>query len=293
MQKTFLAAVGLRSTPGATSWAQPHRWLMLILGVLILIHLTLVARFRGVGQLGISVLCWSAAIHLLWKRVLSLNLQSGLFATLLGLALVLLVLSNSVHFVKGDFIHLAPILTGIGVALMASGFRGVRQYWRELVILFFLGVPRAIIPRICDISPVTARFSGMLLWYSGFDVSVTGIHVAIPGGSVNVDGGCDGMEAITYLLCLAVLFLVLFPTTRLEKVIAPMIAISAAFVANAVRVAVLALISAPTKRRVFDFWHEGQGSLLWTVFPVLVFGAYCWFLLRKRKLSGDARTMQA
>jgi cyanoexosortase A len=250
---------------------------------LCFIHLVLVYRHRSTAQLGIAVLAWWAAAVLLCRRRRDLKFDSGWVATLVGLAVLAVALLNACLYTshRGGFIDLYPLLAAAGLGLLASGFTGLKQYWRELLLFFFLGIPHGFLIEVVDLAPTTAKSAGFLLWYCGMEVRVTGLDIALPGGMVTVNYNCDGMGAITYLLCLSVMFLLLFPTQRADKVLAPLLAMGLAFLVNAVRVALLAVIKAEGGEETFNFWHQGHGSLLWTVLPVLLFGLYGYWLLRR------------
>jgi cyanoexosortase A len=170
---------------------------------------------------------------------------------------------------------------------MASGFAGVVRFWRELVILFFLGIPHGFLLGLVDLSHTTARFAGFLLHYFGRDVQLNGAVLALPGGVVEVVKSCDGTGAMAYLACLAVVVLVLFPVRRWLRFTLVPVAMAIAFVTNGVRVASLAVIEASLGTKAFDYWHTGGGATLWTVLPVLIFGGLCYFLLQFQLSDGE------
>ena len=168
----------------------------------------------------------------------------------------------------------------LGLGLIASGFRGLKQYWRELAILFFLGVPSILAHLVTDISPLTGKLAAFLLWYTGFDVSIEGSHISLPTGSVGVGNGCSGIETMAYLLGVAVLFLVMFPLKRGLRVLVVTVALTIAFIFNSVRVALLAVV-AGVNTEAFDYWHAGEGSLLFGIVEILIFGLFYMFLMKQ------------
>ena len=112
-----------------------------------------------------------------------------------------------------------------------------------------------------------------------------GVFVHLPTGSVEVYPGCSGIESILQLLGLAILFLVLFPTTKQEKIIIPILAVLTAFIVNGFRVALMTLLAASSDPQSLNYWHKGEGSLIFSTLSVAILGLYCFFLLRRSNLD--------
>lgn len=268
------------STSFALSIAEPSLWLLGIASGLIAIHLNLVSQANDGSLMASSLLYWFAIAFLIWSRRETLNLESSPLASIVGMMVLALVLLKSA-FISGydPFLRVSPLLTGLGLGLLASGFKGLGQYWKELAILAFLAPPPSALSEIFDTSPITARFSTLLLWYSGWDVVRQGVYIILPFGAVEVYSGCSGIDTMLHLLGLAMLFMVMFPTDRIQKVLLPIVAILIAFVVNGIRVAIMALLSAPASKSAFEYWHKGNGSLLFSMVAVLLLGIYCFFIL--------------
>ena len=181
---------------------------------------------------------------------------------------------------SNNFPYISPLISAIGLGLVASGFKGLKQYWQELLILFFLGVPQVTLLSLIDISALTAKFAAFVLWYLGFKVSLQGVNINLPGGGVEVFSGCSGMESILHLWGLAVLFLVMFPTKGSKRILVPIVAVLLAFLINGVRVVLMALLAVSSNQQAFKYWHKGDGSLIFSMISVLLFGLFCLFMLR-------------
>jgi exosortase/archaeosortase family protein len=69
----------------------------------------------------------------------------------------------------------------------------------------------------------------------------------------------------------------------LLKILVPIVAVSLAFIVNGIRVAVMAVLSASSNEKAFDYWHLGEGSLIFSLLSVLSFGLFCLFLLRQQE----------
>jgi len=273
---TPTGVVDIRHRMGA-----PRSFIALFL-ILVLGHLFLVYRHESSGQLGITMVCWMAVWMSLGRRS---PVVGGVDRNPMGLVLGGLLLAGLLVGILRtreswtSILALYPLWAGTALSLMAGGLPGPARYWRELLILFFLGIPHGFLLGVVDLSRITAQFSAFLLHYMGREVRLTGTEIALPGGAVEVVKSCDGTGAMAYLACLAVVFLVLFPTTRRQRMIMVPLAMAIAFLTNGVRVALLAIIESSAGAHAFDYWHTGTGAMLWTGLPVLLFGLICFGVL--------------
>jgi cyanoexosortase A len=260
----------------------PDFWLLAIATGLLAIHLTLTLRANDGSLLASSLLYWAAIASLIWSKRETLNLESNIFSTILGLLLIALVLIKSTFLIGFDpFLRISPLISALGIALTASGFKGLKQYWQELLILCFLAPPPSVLSELIDTSPVTARLSTLLLWYGGFDVVRQGVNIVLPNGGVEVYSGCSGIENMFHLLGLSILFLATFPTHLIQKIFVPIVALSIAFFVNGFRVALMAILAASTNKVAFEYWHKGEGSLIFSMISVMLFGIFCFFVLQQ------------
>jgi cyanoexosortase A len=179
------------------------------------------------------------------------------------------------------FIRATPFLSGISLALLASGTKGLKQYWQELLILAYTAIPPGLIGVFVDVPKLTAKFSAFILHYLGFEVVRKGIFLILEKGSVEVNHGCSGANVILQLLGMAVVFLLMFPTTVAQKIVVPLVAIISAFIVNAARVSLLAVLVSLSQPEAFKYWHEGSGSVIFSMIAVFIFGLFCWFAILK------------
>jgi cyanoexosortase A len=250
------------------------RWLLSAIAFgLIAIHLTLTWRTGNISFLGVGAIVWFAVGSRLWHQRHTLPLASGFASSLVGLAVLLPMLIRSLALPTSNFLGVYPFVMALGWLCLTSGVGKLRHYWRELTVLFCLGVPKVVLTPMVDFSPITAKFSTFLLWYSGFEVERLGTYITSSSGRVDVNMGCSGLDIIFYLLSLSVLCLLLFPLYRRGfQVLTPLLAVAIAFVTNGIRVAILAMLTGPDNRGAFDYWHTGNGSLVFALLAVCLLG---------------------
>jgi cyanoexosortase A len=247
---------------------------------LIAIHLNSTWKYGNIDLLGASILFWLAISSLLKEKWDALSLESDPLSSFVGASLIAWILLKSALLPGDDlFLRLSPFVGALGLGLLASGVKGLKHYRKELLLLSFLAVPPGLFSRIIDLPTLTAKFVTSILWYLGFQVSRSGVHVILPRGSVEVDYGCSGTAAILQLLGLAFLFLAMFPTNWKQKILVPIVAVLIAFSVNGVRISILAFLVSFSRPEVFEYWHQGQGSLIFSFISAIIFGVLCHFLL--------------
>lgn len=264
-------------------------WLLGIATGLQTICLSLVWKADDTGHFGMSLLFLFAIGSLIWEKRNTLKFESEILPSIVGMAMISWVLWSSANLADGNIMRLLPFTSAFGVALLASGFKGLKQYWQELTILFFLGVPGVIASFLFDIAPLTAKFSAFLLHYFGFDVVSQGVFINLPNGGVEVTDECSGLDTIIYTLSISVLALVMFPINRSKRFFVPIVAIIIGFVINAIRVAMLAIF-ADSNEAAFDSWHGGQASYLYGMIGIIFFGCFYWLLLKQEEKSLSDRS---
>lgn len=257
------------------SLSEAKFWLACITAGVMAIHITLVGRTDSDSLFASSVLFLASVGSLLWTRRNSLKLHHNLPASAIGAILLGLVLIKSTAITGGFFLRAYPFVAGVAIALMASGFQGLRQYWKELILLFFLGMPEVILTSLFDISPLTAHLTYWLLKLGQYDVVREGVNIYLPGGAIEVYHGCSGLQSIAQLLGFSVLFLFMLPNAWRwwQQLSIPLLGITLAFVINGFRVALMAVLVASGDMEKFDYWHVGDGSLIFSVVAALSFMA--------------------
>lgn len=256
-------------------------WLLSIAAGLMTLSINMIMRSESTDLLGTTVLFWVAVSCQLWKKRHELNLHSGIFSSLLGASFITLVLlKNLSGYIDDSFLRFTPILSFLGFALLASGVIGLKQYWQELSLLGFLIIPQYWLAELTNLSTITANFAAFILHYLGFKAKTIGFKLILPTGSVEVDNGCSGAETIFQLLGLTLIFLVLFSPQKNKVIFVPFVAAIWGFVLNGMRVALMAFLYAYSQKSAFDYWHKGNGSLIFSLVSVFTFGLFYQFLIK-------------
>ena len=266
------------------NWARhlqaPGFWLLAIFAAIAALHITLFNRANETDLFSVSLLFWIAAGALIWDKRQTLTLESGVFSSFLGALLLALVLLRSTALPEAGLILRAqPFIAVLGVCLLASGIQGLWQYQKELSIFGFLALYTVfeLMLRSLDLAHLTAKIATFMLLYAGFPVQRQGVFLRLPTGGVEVYGGCSGIQNTLFMLCIAVLFLAIFPLRSLsQKIICVLVAALVGFLVNSMRVALLAILVTSFPKEVFEYWHGGSGSVVYSMISVLLFGLFCW-----------------
>ena len=258
-------------------------WLLAIASSLTAVYVSLYMRLDGnLSQVTISLLGLGAVFSLLAEKRQTLKFESDIFSSLLGILLIAFALLRSNYVITVDsFVELTPFIVFLGLALLASGIKGLRQYWLELLIIFAFNLPVGYLSQRLDISIFTAKFSFALLSYLGLPVVRQGLNIIMPTGAVEVYPGCSGMETISQLVKLAILFIIMFPTSNAKRIIVPVVAIVIAFFVNAIRVALMAYLVAKSSPEAFNYWHLGTGSEIFFLSCTILFGSFCYLITKQ------------
>ncbi|MBD1908079.1 cyanoexosortase A [Funiculus sociatus GB2-A5] len=246
---------------------------------------------RDSDRLSLTVLSWCALFSLLWKKRNTLKVESDIFSTLFGIFLIAtsLIKSTSLFWFESSFIKIAVLFFALGLALIASGFNGLKQYLQEFIIVLLLVIPEELLlqqlENLINTSLLAAKFSTFMLWYLGFTVSRQGVNVILPNGAIEIYAGCSGLNAMLLLLRLSLLFVLVFPTELYKKILLPTAGVLLAFLINGIRVALMAVLVASSNQQAFEYWHGSEGNQIFSTISILVFGILCQLFLHENKLE--------
>lgn len=254
-------------------------------GLILAIYCTVNLRADKLAHFAMSLVFLCAALSSLWDRRAQIPLGSNALSLGLGICIVAGILYLSFRPPTELYFGFAPLGAALGLMLLASGYQALGQYRIELLTLFCLGLPKLLLKMIPDISPFTAQFSTYLLWYAGFSVRLTDDLIQLPDGAVQVVPSCSGLNLMTYMLAITIIFLLMFPLSTAAKIVAPIVAVTLGFFINGIRVALLALLSTQNNPALFDYWHSNDGALIFVMLTVFLFGLFCWWMVRQTQLQ--------
>ncbi len=270
-------------------------WLGSSLVGMAILYLGLIWKTTGdVDQLTISMVFWGAIIWLLWRKRDLLQYPREPISSFMGLLFLGLMLSKitTLFWFESTLLPLLPLGSAIALALIASGFKGFAQYWRELFFSWFLFFPEGVIGHVIDntvhITILNAKFATYFLYYLGFNVASQGNQVILSLPELGefkaiVDYPCAGLPMILLMLKLALLIISLAPMIKQERYWIPLFSIALGFLLGVIRVCILTLlIPNPPK---FDYWHGAQGSQIFSTLAITIFAGFCYWILERNRLS--------
>lgn len=251
----------------------------------VVLHLVLSwKREPGINTLIINGLIWSALGWWLWNKRASLRLGGGNVSTLIGSILLIVISLKGLTLFPMEmsfYLRVFPLLIGVSLALLASGWRNIAQYGRGFAIACLFLIPEVSLAEPLDqlfnVSLGAAKLAAFLLWYLGFDVMRQGAIIYLPNGAIEVYTGCSGLNVMLLLLRLSLILLLggVLPRSRQWMPFAGAIVI--AFVVSSVRVAVMAIVVSDPP--AFEYWHGPQGGELFSTVAILLYGLFCQSLL--------------
>jgi cyanoexosortase A len=233
----------------------------------------------------IEMLSLGSILFLLWKKRNTLKFDSSLFASGLGLVLIFLMVFKglSIFWFEPYFIRIATLGSAIGLCLLASGFKGIKQYAAELVIVISLCIPTSMIfartLQVVDVPLLTAKVSNLILWYLGFQSSRQGVNIYLPNGGVEVIVFCTGLSSAVVLLRLSIICMAVFIKSWFSRFVIGVSSIFIGFILGCVRVVLMALVV--SDRPAFDFWHGSSGNQIFSTIGILAFGLLANYLITK------------
>lgn len=259
-------------------------WLAGIATGLMLLYMSLTLQLEDSDRISVNILACGSISFLIWEKRHTLRLNSGILAKFLGSILICLsaLKSISIFWFESGLIRVLLLCSALGIALLASGFKDVKQYWREFIIIFILAIPEGIISsqieRLINLNLLTAKIGTLFLWYIGLEVSRQGVNIILPTGAVEVYTACSGLDSIILLFRLSIIYLLIFPTSFSRTILVLLSAISLGYLVNGFRVALMALLVAFSNHKSFEYWHTGDGSQIFSLIAVLAFALSCSFL---------------
>lgn len=178
--------------------------------------------------------------------------------------------------------YILPLIIFIGFALLTSGFRGIKQFQRELTILTIFPlilILLRLLMRLLRSTPITvisAKFTSLILWYIGFDSVTQGTLVSVNNGVIDVYWPCTALPLLSLLLKFSILLIFFFPSLFKNPYLPFLLSIVISFVFSIIRLVIMALVV--TDKAAFHYWHGVQGGDLFSFLALFSFGAVVLFI---------------
>lgn len=280
----------------------PNFWLLGITGCLIAINLNITwTTSQSIDQVVFKILAWGAALFLSWQKRHYLCLQSDVTSTIIGLLFIAWVMFRSLFSSITDdvLVNMAPLISALSICFIASGLNNLKQYTRQLAIVFVSIFPtEPLLPILGKligvdismlVSTITSKFSAFVLWYLGFETERLGVNILLPGGAITIYDRCSGLSDMILLLQISCIVLIIFPLKTYKKLILLITAVILAFIVNSIRVALMAFLVAFSNRAAFEYWHGGDGAQIFSTIAIFVFWRLCKFVVTQ----DEAQVMEA
>ncbi|MCC0176483.1 archaeosortase/exosortase family protein [Waterburya agarophytonicola K14] len=273
-------------------------WLFSSLIAVAIVYLTLMWKTTAnIDIMTTNCLFWGAILWLLWQKKDNLNYDSDPISSFVGSILLGIVLSKTITLFsfESSLLPLLPVVAAIAIALLASGIKGLSQYFSELFFAWFLFFPTGVIGHFIDgiihITIINAKVSTYLLYYFGFNVQSSGNEVILYLPELGnfkaiVDYPCAGVPMILLIVKLALLFISCVSLSKKQQILLPVFSIALGFLLGVIRVCILTIMI-PYQTQ-FNYWHGVQGSQIFSTLAIAIFSGFCYGLLSKKQQSSIA-----
>jgi exosortase/archaeosortase family protein len=226
-----------------------------------------------------ALLIWGGALICMEDLIEHLHPSPNLAAALFASVMLLFVLFRTSIILHSDgVIFLLPPIAVIALVLLVKEPRSIFNF-RDSLFCVLLFPANALLNRIIPEVPMsllTAKLAAFWLSILGLDPIVNRRDVFLKGGGVTVLGSCNGLDMISQVVCIAIIFLLAF---RLRSTISRMLILLLSPIIGLLSNTFSANGSGHGYGFWFDFFHNDTGSLIFSGLAVFVFGSiYMRFL---------------
>ncbi len=268
--------------PNKTQLQSSGFWLLTITGLLIALNWHLV-KYDSV-----YLMFWIAALSITWRNRDNRSFNSDIFSSSIGLLLISWVLFRCIISDNNADVlsHTYPLVSFLGICLLATKITKINQYWREIIILGFTGIPFDHIFNWLSptesIAILDAKLSRLILWYIGFDVHRVGNFIFLPKGSIEILNACSSFDLLWLMWQFWIVIYLCFNLKRIQNILLCFWANIIALFTNSLRLCLMAILVASDRQEAFDYWHNGSGSGIFTTIAILLFALAYWLLTREK-----------
>ena len=207
------------------------------------------------------------------NKVLELSYapRNGLGSGIFAFGLMLYVLGRSQDILMFEVGSQIPVL--VGILLLMQGTASVRKFWFPLMYLVFLvPLPGLVVDTLTgSLKQWISVFAEEVLHGFGYPIARNGVVITIAQYQLLVADACSGLNSMFSLLAIGLLFMYLVarPSWLHNGILFASI-LPIAFIANAVRVLVLILITYHFGDEVGQGFLHGFAGILLLVVAVLL-----------------------
>jgi cyanoexosortase A len=266
---------------------------LVILGLIFAIYLTIYWRFnkQEINEVFVLAVIYACFFFKFYQKQNEISFSSSLWSQLTGLILIFLPLFRAKlllsFLAREGYILAVPhisvsssLISIIGYIILIIGFKGLKQFQQELIFLGFTSVLirgiQALLRGILTgqsnhsiVTDISAQITTFFLWYLGFNATNEGSIVHVNGGGIDVYMGCTGWDLFFLLSQLSVCVLFLFRSS-LKNIFLPfLLSFLISFILSIIRLIIMALVVKDDA--VFDYWHVGDGSSLFSFGGMILF----------------------
>jgi cyanoexosortase A len=234
-----------------------------------------------------SVLIWGGALICMEDLIENLHPRPNPMVAILASIFLLFVLFRTSMVLHADgTIFLLPPMAALALVLMIEKPGSIGKFKDSLLCMLLFPANALLIRLIPEVpmSLLTAKLAAFWLSILGLDPVVNGKEVLLKGGGVTVMGACNGLDMISQVICVSLIFLLAFRLRSiLSRIFIILVAPLIGLISNTIRIALLTIFSANGSGHGYGFWfdffHKDTGSLIFSGLAVFVFGSIYMRLL--------------
>lgn len=247
-----------------------------------------------------AILIWGGALicmeDLIEKLYPAPNRIVAIFASIF---LVSILIRTSLILHSDGILFVLPPLAALALFLLIEKPQYLMKF-RDSFLCMLLFPANALLNRLIPEVPMsllTAKLAAFWLSILGLDPVVRGREVFLKGGGVTVLGACNGLDMISQVICISIIFLLAFRLqSSISRLLILLLAPLIGLISNTIRIALLTVFSANGSGHGYGFWfdffHKETGSLIFSGLAVFIFGSiYMRFL--EHELGPESLTLES
>ena len=268
--------------PSRIQLESPNFWLLTVTGLLIALNWHLVKYDF------LYLIFWIAALSITWQNKNNRSFSSNFFSTSIGSFLISWMLFRCIISNNNTdiLVRAYPLISLLGICLLASKVSKIFQYWREIVIVSLTSIPFEHIftwlSPTDSVSVLDAKLSRIILWYLGFNVHQIDNIVYLPTGSIQIANACSSFNLLWLMWQFSLVVCLCFSLKKSQKIWLGIWANIIALFANGIRLCLMAILVANNHQEAFDYWHGTSGAEIFTTSAILLFALAYWLLTRQK-----------